>query len=49
MKQALSESAATQSRAGLTLSADNSVSDRLGRPLRCTWSRYGRRWKKVVR
>jgi hypothetical protein len=44
----LTKSAATQSRAGLTLSADNSVIDRLGRLLRCTWSWYSGRWKKVV-
>jgi len=42
------KSPATQSRAGLTLSVDNSVIDRLGRLLRCTWSWYSGRWKKVV-
>jgi hypothetical protein len=42
------KSAATQSRAGVTLSVDNSVIDRLGRLLRCTWSWYSGRWKKVV-
>ncbi len=44
----LKKSAATQSGAGLTLSADNSVTDRSGRLLRCTWSQYSGRWKKVV-
>ncbi len=55
VKQAVEElkplggkSAATQSRAGLSLSVDNSVIDRLGRLLRCTWSWYSGRWKKVV-
>ena len=48
MTPLLTKSAATQSRAGLTLSVDNSVIDRLGRLLRCTWSWYSGRWKKVV-
>jgi hypothetical protein len=48
VKPLLAKSASTQSRAGLTLSADNSVIDRLGRLLRCTWSWYSGRWKKVV-
>jgi hypothetical protein len=48
LKPVLSKSAATQSRSGVTLSADNSVIDRLGRWLRCSWSWYSRRWKKVV-
>ena len=48
LKPLLKKSAATQSRAGLTLSVDNSVIDRLGRLLRCTWSWYSGRWKKVV-
>ena len=38
LKPALSKSAATQSRSGMTLSIDNSVIDRLGKLLRCTWS-----------
>jgi hypothetical protein len=38
LKPVLHKSAATQSRAGLTLSVDNSVIDRLGKFLRCTWS-----------
>lgn len=44
----LKKSPATQSRAGLTLSVDNSVIDRVGKLLRCTWSWYSGRWKKVV-
>ena len=34
----LAKSAATRSRAGLSLSIDHSVIDRLGNFLRCTWS-----------
>jgi hypothetical protein len=48
LKPLLKKSAATQSRAGLSLSVDNSVIDRLGRLLRCTWKWYSGRWKKVV-
>ena len=44
----LSKSAATQSRAGITCSVDNSVIDRMGKLLRCPWSWYSGRWKKVV-
>ena len=48
LKPVLAKSPATLSRAGITLSVDNSVIDRLGRLLRCTWSWYSGRWKKVV-
>jgi hypothetical protein len=48
LKPVLEKSKATQSRAGITLSADNSVIDRLGKILRCTWSWYSGRCKKVV-
>lgn len=48
LKPVLQKSGATQSRAGLTLSVDNSVIDRIGKMLRCTWSWYSGRWKKVV-
>lgn len=48
LKPLLGKSAATQSRAGLTLSVDHSVIDRLGRLLRCTWTWDSGRWKKVV-
>ncbi len=44
----LAKSDATRSRAGVTLSVDNSVIDRLGKFLRCTWSWYSGRCKKVV-
>jgi Transposase DDE domain len=44
----LGKSAATRSRAGLSLSIDNSVIDRLGKLLRCTWSWYSGRCKKGV-
>jgi hypothetical protein len=49
LKPVLHKSAATQSRAGLTLSVDNSVIDRLGKFLRCTWSWYSGRCHDVVR
>lgn len=49
LKPVLQKSAATQSRAGLTLSVDNSVIDRLGKFLRCTWSWYSGRCHDVVR
>lgn len=48
LKPVLNQSAATQSRAQITLSGDNSVIDRLGRLLRCTYSWYSGRWKQVV-
>jgi len=48
LKPVLAKSAATKTRAGITLSVDNSVIDRLGKMLRCTWSWYSGRWKKVV-
>ena len=49
LKPALSKSAATQSRSGMTFSIDNSVIDRLGKLLRCTWSWYSGRHHDVVR
>jgi hypothetical protein len=48
LKPALEKSDATRSRAGITLAVDNSVIDRLGRIIRCTYSWYSGRWKKVV-
>ena len=48
LKPVLAKSPATLSRSGITLSVDNSVLDRLGRLLRCTWSWSSGRWKKVV-
>ncbi len=44
----LEKSDATLSRAGITLSVDNSVTDRVGRMIRCTYNWYSGRWKKVV-
>src|SRR6516162_5958712 len=40
----MSKSAATRSRAGMTLSLDNSVMERCGKLLRCTWSWYSGRY-----
>src|SRR5215472_16833508 len=49
LKPAMSKSAATRSRAGMTLSIDNSVMDRCGKLLRCTWSWYSGRYHQVIR
>jgi hypothetical protein len=49
LRPVLHKSVATQSRAGLTLSVDNSVMDRCGKLLRCTWSWFSGRYHKVVR
>jgi hypothetical protein len=49
LKPVMSKSAATRSRAGTTLSIDNSVMDRFGRLLRCPWSWYSGRYHKVIR
>jgi hypothetical protein len=49
LKPVMSQSAATRSRAGTTLSIDHSVMDRLGNLLRCTWSWYSGRYHKVIR
>jgi len=49
LKPVLQKSAATQSRAGVTLSVDNSVIDRFGKFLRCTWSWYSGRCHDVIR
>jgi Transposase DDE domain len=49
LKPAVTKSAATLSRAGGTLSVDNSVMDRFGKLLRCTWSWYSGRYHDVVR
>ena len=48
LKPVLTKSAATLSRAGVTLSVDNSVMDRFGKLLRCTWSWYSGRCHDVV-
>src|SRR6266702_3793984 len=49
LKPVLHKSPATQSRAGMTLSIDNSVMDRFGKLLRCTWNWYSGRYHKVIR
>jgi len=49
LKPVLNKSSATQSRAGMTLSIDNSVMDRFGKFLRCTWSWCSGRYHKVIR
>jgi len=49
LKPVMSKSGATRSRAGTTLSIDNSVMDRCGKLLRCTWSWYSGRHHKVIR
>lgn len=48
IQQVQEKSQATQSRANMTLAIDDSVIDRLGNRLRCTWRWYSGRWKKVV-
>jgi hypothetical protein len=49
LKPVFGQSAATQSRAGMTLSIDNSVMDRFGKLLRCTWNWFSGRYHKVIR
>lgn len=49
LKPVMSKSAATRSRARTTLSIDNSVMDRFGKLLRCTWSWYSGRYHKIIR
>ena len=49
LKPALQNSAATQSRAGLTLSIDHSVMDRFGKLLRCPWNWDSGRYHTVIR
>jgi hypothetical protein len=49
LKPVMSKSAATQSRAGMSLSIDNSVMDRFGKLIRCTYSWYSGRYHKVIR
>jgi len=49
LKPIMSKSAATRSRAGSSLSIDNSVMDRCGKLMRCTYSWYSGRHRKVIR
>jgi len=48
LKPVLQKSDATKSRAGISLSVDNSVINRFGKMIRCTYNWYSGRWKKVV-
>lgn len=48
LEPVLKQSDATKSRAGITLTVDNSVIDRFGKMIRCTYSWYSGRWKKIV-
>lgn len=49
LKAVMSKSGATRSRAGMSLSVDNSVMDRFGKLIRCTYSWYSGRYHKVIR
>ena len=49
LKPVMSKSAATRSRAGVSLSIDNSVMDRFGKLIRCVYSWYSGRYHKVIR
>ncbi len=49
LKAVMSKSAATRSRAGMSLSVDNSVMDRFGKLIRCAYSWYSGRYHKVIR
>ena len=44
----MSKSAATRSRAGVSLSIDNSVMDRFGKLIRCSYNWYSGRHRKVI-
>ena len=48
LKPAMSKSAATRSRAGVSLSIDNSVMDRFGKLIRCSYNWYSGRHRKVI-
>lgn len=49
LKPVMGKSAATRSRVGMSLSIDNSVMDRFGKLMRCTYSWYSGRYHKVIR
>jgi hypothetical protein len=49
LKPLLHNSAATQSRAGMTLSIDHRVMDRFGKRLRCPWNWDSGRYHKGIR
>lgn len=48
LKKIEQKSASTKSRANITITVDDSVIDRIGNRLRCTWNWYSGRWKKIV-
>lgn len=48
LKKIEQKSTSTKSRANITIAVDDSVVDRVGKRLRCTWNWYSGRWKKVV-
>ena len=49
LKPIMSKSAATRSRAGASLSIDNSVMDRFGKLIRCAYNWYSGRHRQVIR
>jgi hypothetical protein len=49
LQPVMTKSASTQSRAGMSLSVDNSVMDRFGKLIRCPYSWYSGRYHKVIR
>ena len=49
LKPVMTKSGPTQSRAGMSLSIDNSVMDRFGKLVRCTYNWYSGRYHKVIR
>ena len=49
LKPAMNKRASTWSRAGMSLSIDNSVMDRFGKLIRCAYSWYSGRYHKVIR
>lgn len=49
LKPVMAKSGPTQSRAGMSLSIDNSVMDRFGKLIRCTYSWFSGRYHKVIR
>jgi len=49
LKPIMGKSDATRSRAGMSLSIDNSVIDRFGKLIRCAYSWYSGRYHKVIR
>ena len=49
LKPVINKSDSTRSRAGVTISIDNSVMDRFGKLLRCTYNWFSGRYHKVIR